>query len=457
GWAAGLRLLTLAGQMTQEGVEHHLTLLHGRRSSNPFRRQLLDYFVSEVLQTQSESLQIFLLQIGGLPRLTGSLCDAVTGRQNSTALLETLERAGLFLEALDEAEPWYRPSSLFAQAIRVESSRRLGEEALRAISSRASLWYEKHALAGEAIEAALHAHDVERAGTLIERFGTMGQRYELSMLRGWLEQLPDAVLHAHPALCLYAAIALLFQKEQAPPLQTATGRIKALLYRAEEGWRSLGKLPWVGVVFAFHALLASLHGPSPEDAVEHAWHALTLLPAGGPGDADNMRAAIQEWRAICLGIVASATMHQGRFEETRRLLREALACSQDGPNLQFLGEINVRLGATCMALGELHQAGEYFRQALALERTQQKSEDSIRALLGLARLSFEWNDLEASARRTNEALELTRTMGQANSERATYLHVLLCAARGQHAPAAFQLAALLARLQATHTQDAQEL
>ncbi|MBO0780857.1 MAG: hypothetical protein J2P37_18700, partial [Ktedonobacteraceae bacterium] len=376
GWAAGLRLLVLAGQMTQGGVERHLALLHERQHSDSFRRQLLDYFVSEVLVSQPEPLQLFLLQTCELPRLAGPLCDVVTGRQNSTALLETLERAGLFLEAVDEAELWYRPSSLFAEAIRVESSRRLGEEALRAISRRASLWYEEHELAREAIEAALLTHDVERAGVLIEHFGTMGQHYELPMLRGWLEQLPEAVLEAHPALCFYTAITIQFRSEQVPPPQRAIQRVEALLHRAEDGWRSLGKLPWVGVVFAFRALIASLQEPSPKAAVEHATKALALLEATGTGDADDMQAAILEWRALCLGIVASAAMHQGRFEKTRSLLQEALACSQEGSSWQFLGEIQFRLGAVCIALGELHQAGEYYRQALALGRAQQKSEDS---------------------------------------------------------------------------------
>lgn len=457
GWIAGLRLLVLAGQMTRHGVEAHLALLHDRQRPDSLRHHLLNYFVSEVLHAQPEALQLFLLQISELPRLTGPLCDEVTGRQNSAALLETLERAGLFLDVLDEAEPWYRSSSLFAEAIRVEARERLGEEMLRDLSRRASRWYEQHALAGEAIEAALCARDVERAGVLIERFGASGLRYDLLMLRGWLEQLPDAVLDAHPALCFYAALALQFQEEPAPPPPTVTGRIHALLQRAEEGWRSRGKLSWVGLVFAFRALIASLQNPSPQLAVEYATQALALLAAGGPGDDSDIRPAILGWRAICLGIVASASMLQGSFDEALQLLREALACSQEGANRQFLGEINVRLGAVCMALGDLHQASEYYQQALALGRSQEKREDSARALLGLARLLYEWNDLEASEQRTHEALELMRAMGQDGSERVAYLQALLAAARGQETVAALHLAALLARLQATPTQDAQEL
>ncbi|GHO90302.1 helix-turn-helix transcriptional regulator [Reticulibacter mediterranei] len=457
GWAAGLRLLVLAGQLTREGVERHLSTLNEGQPSGTFRGQLLDYFVSEVLVSQPEALQLFLLQTSGLPRLTGPLCDVVTDRHNSAALLETLERAGLFLEALDEAELCYRYHSLWASALRIEASQRLGEEALHAISRHASRWYEQHELAREAIETALYVHDVERAGVLIESFGASGQRYELQTLRGWLEQIPDMVVHAHPALCLYAALTFQFQEAGPTPPGAVKGRIEELLQRAEEGWQSLGKLTWVGLSFAFRALIASLQRSYSQEAVEHATNALRLLEARSSDDVDDLRATILEWRIICLGIIESAALHQGRFEEAKQLLQEALTCSQESSNRQFLGEINVRLGEVSMALGKLLQASEYYRQALSLGQSQENNEECVRALLGLAQLSFEWNDLKTSEQQASEVLELTQKVEKAGSEQAAYLLALLCSAREQNAAALLQLAALLARLQATPTQDTREL
>ncbi|HET8846768.1 MAG TPA: hypothetical protein VFN35_35225, partial [Ktedonobacteraceae bacterium] len=127
GWIAGLRLLVLAGQMTESGVERQLTKLDKQIYPDEFQRQLVDYFLSEVLSMQPESLQLFLLQTCSLPHLTADLCDTVTDRQDSAALLDAIERAGLFLEARDEGEPWYCYSSLFAEAMRDEARRRLGE------------------------------------------------------------------------------------------------------------------------------------------------------------------------------------------------------------------------------------------------------------------------------------------------------------------------------------------
>ena len=53
-----------------------------------------------------------------LERLSGELCDAVTGRPGSQALLEQAERAGLFVVPLDEVRGWWRYHHLFADLLR---------------------------------------------------------------------------------------------------------------------------------------------------------------------------------------------------------------------------------------------------------------------------------------------------------------------------------------------------
>jgi LuxR family maltose regulon positive regulatory protein len=74
----------------------------------------LDYLTEEVLERQGEQLHTFLLETSVLDRLSGPLCDAVTGREGSQALLEAAERAGLFLVPLDEVRGWWRYHHLFA-------------------------------------------------------------------------------------------------------------------------------------------------------------------------------------------------------------------------------------------------------------------------------------------------------------------------------------------------------
>lgn len=457
GWPAGLRLLTLAGQLRRDGVERHLSALSLQHSPDSFGRQLLDYFVSEVLNAQPGLLQLFLLQTSVLPRLTGSLCEVVTGRQNSATLLETIERAGLFLEALDEREAWYRYPPLFAEIMHMEASRRLGEETLCEVARRASFWYEQHGLLLEATQAALDAHDAERAGMLIEQAGAVGQRYELSILRRFLTRIPHEVLCAHPTLCLYSALTLQFLQGTSSSSATVQTQVEEWLQRAEEGWQSSGHLPWIGLIFAFRALIASLDG-RVQVAVRHAKKALALLPEEDPHIPNNiLRSEMGEWRIICLGIVGEAEIHQGHFDKAWHLLREALVYSQESSTRPFSSEILLRMGAISSALGELHQASEYHQQALSSAREREENNDAVQAMFGLAQISLEWNDLETTEQWINEILELMRQSEQTFNERSTYLLTLLLSAQGQTISAQQHLATLLARLQVAATPQAQEL
>ena len=205
GWAAGLRLLLMAlrESATPLEIEPLLSVFAGGKPT------LQDYFLTEVFTTQPEPLQRFLLQTSVLARLTGSLCAAVTGERESERMLETVARANLFLEPLgsstldsSKAQPWYRYHGLFAEAMRVEALRRLGEEHLRELSARAIRWYEAHHLSAEAVESALYAKDYPRGAGMIERI--LQEPYGFSQATGyhtlytWLEQLPEALLASSP-------------------------------------------------------------------------------------------------------------------------------------------------------------------------------------------------------------------------------------------------------------------
>ena len=89
GWVAGLQLaaLSLGRQADPAGFVAAFSGSH---------RYVLDYLAEEVLDRQHEELRTFLLETSLLERLSGGLCDAVTGRDDSQAMLERVERAGLF-------------------------------------------------------------------------------------------------------------------------------------------------------------------------------------------------------------------------------------------------------------------------------------------------------------------------------------------------------------------------
>ena len=81
-------------------------------------RYIVDYLAEEVLQRQPDHVRDFLLQTSVLDRLSGPLCDAVTGQDGGKAMLEALDRANLFLVPLDDRRRWYRYHHLFADVLR---------------------------------------------------------------------------------------------------------------------------------------------------------------------------------------------------------------------------------------------------------------------------------------------------------------------------------------------------
>ncbi len=59
-------------------------------------RFVVDYLAEEVLQRQPENVRRFLVWTSILDRLSGALCDAVTGLDGGQGMLEVLDRRNLF-------------------------------------------------------------------------------------------------------------------------------------------------------------------------------------------------------------------------------------------------------------------------------------------------------------------------------------------------------------------------
>ena len=111
GWIAALQLAAISMQ-GRDDVAGFITGFTGND------RYIVDYLVDEVLARQPDEIRSFLLRTSILDRLSGSLCDAVTGSAGGKAMLERLERANLLVIPLDDRRQWYRYHHLFADVLR---------------------------------------------------------------------------------------------------------------------------------------------------------------------------------------------------------------------------------------------------------------------------------------------------------------------------------------------------
>src|SRR5262245_11715554 len=198
GWAAGLQLaaLSLRGQADPAGFAAEFSGSH---------RFVLDYLTDEVLAGQPGPVRAFLLETSVLERLSGELCDAITGRADGQAMLQEIERAGLFLVPLDEMRGWWRYHHLFADLLR---ARLQAEQPGRvpALHRAAAAWSEEHDLADDAVRHALAAGDATWAARLVERHvETLLGRSEGVTLRRWLSALSAESVRDRPRLCLAQA------------------------------------------------------------------------------------------------------------------------------------------------------------------------------------------------------------------------------------------------------------
>src|SRR4028119_406693 len=199
GWIAGLQLAALS----MRGREDVAGFIRAFAGDN---RYVVDYLVEEVLQRQPERVRSFLLQTSILDRLSGPLCDTLTGGKDGRGMLEALERGNLFVFPLDDERQWYRYHHLFADVLQ---ARLMQEQPGHAppLHQRASGWYERNGSPTDAIRHALAAEDFERAAGLVELavLEMLGSSQET--LYRWLMALPDEVVRARPVLSVYYAFA----------------------------------------------------------------------------------------------------------------------------------------------------------------------------------------------------------------------------------------------------------
>ena len=193
GWIAALQLAALSMQ-GRDDVSGFIAGFAGDA------RYVVDYLVEEVLQRQPDTVQGFLLHTSVLDRLSGPLCDAVTGDGGGRAMLENLDRGNLFLVPLDDRRRWYRYHHLFADVLR---ARLLDEQPdhIPELHRRASDWYEANGERAVAIDHALAAADFDRAADLVELAAPTLQRLrQEGTLRRWMESLPDEQFRVRPVL-----------------------------------------------------------------------------------------------------------------------------------------------------------------------------------------------------------------------------------------------------------------
>jgi len=397
GWAAGLQLagLSLRGHADPAGFVATFSGSH---------RFVLDYLAEEVLDRQPEPLRAFLLETAVLERLSGGLCDAVTGRTDSQELLEQVERANLFLVPLDEVRGWWRYHQLFSDLLRARLARERPDRLPR-LHQAAAAWSERHGLVDDAIRHALAAGDAVWAARLLEQhFDALLRRSEDATLQQWLSGLPAELVRSRPRLCLAQALwALIGCRLEA---------LEPLLDDAERALASAAEEPYEPSVGRAASLVAN---------VPAATASLRAGAARMRGDADRTTAFGQQalarlteddrtLRALVEWYLTVADWLRGRLVQAEDALA-GLVAKQRAAGERYFALRCYDLGQVQRARGRLSAALRTYRDALEItSEAGRQLPPAGMALVGMAGVLYERGELDAAHRFATEGVGLCRQL-----------------------------------------------
>ena len=398
GWATGLQLagLSLRGRADVAGFVAAFTGSH---------RYVLDYLAEEVLDSQTEQIRAFLLETSVLERLSGELCDAVTGRSDGQAMLEQVERAGLFLVPLDEVRGWWRYHHLFADLLRARLQQQQPGRAA-ALHRAAATWSDEHGLADDAVRHAAAAGDTAWTARLIEQHfnAVFYLRGEGATMQRWLAALPAELVWSRPRLLLaQAGLATHAGRvEEVEPLLVAAERASAgvaeELFEPTVG-RAASMLVNVPALIALcRSYLAQLRG-DPESTAEFASRALAKLGEG-------------EWMlsSAVQGFLATSEWLRGQLAEAEGGFESSIAGWRAAGQLTVTAWRRYLLCRVQGAQGRLDAAARTCQQALEVAAAPGRPPLPAAgpAYVGLGEVAYQRNELEVALRHVTEGIALCR-------------------------------------------------
>ncbi|MEJ2350322.1 MAG: LuxR C-terminal-related transcriptional regulator [Anaerolineales bacterium] len=375
GWITGLQLAALSMQdLEVQQLGEFIAAFTGGH------HYIVDYLLEEVLNRQPGPVREFLLRTSILERMTGGLCDALTGESDGQITLERLEQRNLFIVPLDDQRQWYRYHNLLADVLqsRLQQSR---PESLPELHRRASGWFENNGFLEQAIRHAVAGKDIEKAAELIEQNAmTMLMRGELVTLLNWIKPI-EHIAGERPWLSTYKSWAL-----------TLTGQLDIAedwLHKAERaiplsGQESRHELK--GHIEAIRAYIAEAHG-EPGETIGHAQKALGYLPESN-----------QAVRSVVTFTLATAYRLTGDYAQATQALKTArLAGRTAGNRYLELGAV-FTLADLTFDQGRLHQAFDIYQDFVNLAAS----------FVLLSRLKQAQGDLDGAQQAIHSAEELTR-------------------------------------------------
>ena len=339
GWIAGLQLVSLTIRGDGRTLPHRVSGRH---------RYIADFLREDVLARLPNETRQFLVHTSIVDRMCGSLCDAITGRNDGQVMLERLESQSLFTQPLDDNREWFRYHRLFADVLREQLERELPGE-MASLHRHAATWYLHAGMPEPAFDHALAADDIELAAAVFEGHALVKLfSGDLGILRHWIDSVPAEWYATEPMFGLARTGVLFFM-----------GQLDACMTCLDDVERAIRDGSMVvpdaeARLTAIRCFIACTLNDI-EQAEMHAERALQSLAATD-----------ESFRGGVYGALGDVYRRNGRWSEAQDHYLLALAHSDNPPG--YIQSVNA-LGALAdlqLRQGRLSQAADYWRKALAV-------------------------------------------------------------------------------------------
>jgi LuxR family maltose regulon positive regulatory protein len=409
GWIAGLQMAALS---LQDDSDPHAFVA----AFNGDDHHIADYLMEEVLQRQLVEVQRFLLQTSILDRLNASLCDALTGRQDSRAMLNTLERANLFLLPLDTHREWFRYHRLFAELLYQRLRGTQTVEEIADLHRSAVAWYEAQ---GDISSAIRHAHAIPDEEYILQLLDKNAGKFfatgELPRLFEMANLLPPDLRKKSPHLCVSVAWAGLASNHHGE-IPAWLGAIESYYGMPAESALSDNLLDVSQRAALLEVLVIRLQLPSTPSIPEQGERILAVrkgLDALSPeqvcllNPVGNLKPVI----AFNLGLHAENT---GNLSLAAQTFAETLTLARQTQNNNLFHLAAGHLANLRFVQGQLRAAREIHEQSLAEAGNIGPTVSPFVAIshAGLGLIHYEWNDLAAAESHFSEGLAHARLWNQ---------------------------------------------
>jgi LuxR family transcriptional regulator, maltose regulon positive regulatory protein len=394
GWVAGLQLMAQSGApMASAGDPRAIT----------------DYLSDEVLAVLDGETRRCLMQVSILDQLCASLCDAVTGGNDSRAMLGRLERANLFLQPLDAERAWYRLHPLMREALRreMETAPALDVPALHA---RAGQWFFQQGMIDEAFQHAVAGGDQELTAHIAERYAVMKiESGEFRTIQRWVEAVPQEWYRSTQELNIMPIVLSVFSGDVEAGLKIMD-EVEAHLVEEDEP-----NATRLGAKMAVGRCAVACFQDQVQPAEAYAARALRDL-----ADEDVT------FRANTHHALADTYRRHGRWDEARRHYLQALESDVDPSVPRRSAHVYGALADLALRQGHLHEAASFWRKDIASIQRHLNWGKLPVPIIGWAyirhgELLYEWNRIDEAQSELERGLERAELGGDARALIAGYL------------------------------------